>query len=116
MSLNWNWSEKCGELIFEERGKEFKYNLYKGNAYLIFVAEFEEDGVERYTVASFWVDKAHAKRCLGLEKGTDNIYDNGWQKVKKFRINKKKHSKAAEIVGLLAKAFDEIDIEVYSEE
>lgn len=119
MALNWSWNEKCGEAILKQTvdgEREFKLSLYNGNAYLIFVREFEEDGVEKYEVYSFWVDKDHAKRCLGLEKGSYNIYNEGWSKIIKFRIDKKRCRKATEIIGLITKAFDDIEIELYSED
>lgn len=116
MSLNWSWSEKCGEAVFEQRGKEFTVNLYQGNAYLIFLYEYKEGDNDMYSLWTFWADKAHAKRCLGLEKGCENLYDDGRDKLKKMRLNKAKYSKAPELVSLLVKAFDELEIEVYKEE
>lgn len=120
MALYWNWSEKCGEAvmtqIINDKEKEFTFNLYQGNAYLIFISEYMEDNKEVYNVWSFWVDKEHAKNCLGLGKGDSyNIYDQGWQTVKKFRLNKDKTKHFADIVSMIAKAFDNIDIEIYSE-
>ena len=76
MSLNWNWSEKCGEAVFEQRDKEFTVNLYQGNAYLIFIYEYEEDGNNMYNLFTFWADKGHAKRCLGLEKDYQGVKYN----------------------------------------
>lgn len=115
MALTWDWKSKCGEAIVKSGDREFTIDLYNGNAYLIFIHEFEEDGVEKYELYSFWADKTHAKRCLGLEKDTYNLYAEGHSVVTKFRINKAKCRKAAEIIGLIAKAFDEIDIEIYSD-
>lgn len=117
MSLNWSWNEKCGEAVFEQRGKEFAINLYQGNAYLIFLYEFKdkETGNDMYNLWTFWADKVHAKRCLGLEKGYENLYNDERDKLKKIRINKAKYSKASELVGLLVKAFDDLVIEIYSE-
>ncbi len=115
MSLNWSWSEKCGEAVFEQRDKEFTVNLYQGNAYLIFIYEYKEDDKDMYNLWTFWADKTHAKRCLGLEKGYENLYDDERDKLKKIRLNKAKYSKAPELAGLLVKAFDELDIELYTE-
>lgn len=117
MSLNWSWNEKCGEAVFEQHDKEFTVNLYQGNAYLIFLYEYKdkETGHDMYNLWTFWADKTHAKRCLGLEKGYENLYSDARDKLKKIRINKAKCSKASEIVGLLVKAFDDLVIEIYSE-
>lgn len=76
MALNWKWSEKAGEMIFREAdGEELKISLYQGNALLIMLYEYEDEtGNEMYNMWSFWADEQHAKNCLGLSKGTDNIY------------------------------------------
>ena len=119
MALNWNWNEKCGEAVFEQRNGEFTVSLYQGNAYLIFLYEYKEDDADMYNLFTFWADKSHAKRCLGLEKDYEgvkyNLYNGENNKLKKIRLNKAKCSKTAEIVGLLVKAFDDLTIEIYSE-
>lgn len=120
MALNWSWKEKCGEAVLKQTlndtEKEFTLHLYQGNAYLIFVNEWEEDGKDMYDVWSFWVDKDHAKNCLGISKGDyHNIYTDGWQTITKFRLNKDKMNHFADIVSMIAKAFDNIDIEIYTE-
>lgn len=117
MSLNWKWSEKCGEAVVEQRGKDFTMSLYQGNAYLIFIYEFKENGKDMYDVWSFWADKEHAKRCLGLAKGKEycNLYNSEWDKLKTIRINKAKHRNASELIGMLVKAFDDLTVEIYSE-
>ena len=76
MALHWQWSEKCGEMLFRENdGKEYTLSLYEGNAFLIMLYEYkDETGEDYYNMVSFWVDEAHAKNCLGLSKGYDNIY------------------------------------------
>lgn len=121
MALNWNWKEKCGEAILTQsvdgEEKEFILHLYQGNAYLIFISEWIEDGNEMYNVWSFWADKDHAKNCLGIGKQKDcyNIYAEGWQTITKFRLNKAKMNHFADIVSMISKAFDNIDIEIYTE-
>ena len=60
MALNWLWKDKCGEATIRFwDGEERTVNLYEGNAFLIFVNEFEENGRNMYTVWSFFVDEAH---------------------------------------------------------
>ena len=116
MALQWLWSEKCGEATLEQtidgKKKEFTLNLYTGNAYLIFISEFEQDGQEKYSVDSFWVDKNHMMRCLGLEKGSHNIY-SGFQTFTKFRLDMDKCRYWKHIVPALKKAFKDIVIELY---
>lgn len=120
MSLNWRWNEKCGEAIIEDimQKKEFTKSLYEGNAFLIFISEWEEDGQNMYSLYTFFADETHAKTCLGLNKKSDmtNIFLEGPNRLKKIRINKKKSRNWKKIVTLFAQAFDNIDIEIFSEE
>lgn len=121
MALYWDWKEKVGEAIFEQNGKEYTINLYKGNAFLIFINEYKEtdsEGVEHdvYNLYAFFADEAHAKRCLGLVKGTDNMFNDGFYRMKKIKINKEKYSYTNKLVSLLVKAFDNLEIEIYKED
>lgn len=120
MSLNWRWDEKCGEAVVEDvvQKKEFTKSLYEGNAFLIFLSEWNEDGIDKYSLYTFFADETHAKTCLGLNKKSDmtNIFLEGPHKLKKLRINKKKSRNWKKIVTLFAQAFDDIDIEIFSEE
>lgn len=113
--LIWDFNEKVGEFIrMNEEGKENTYNLYVGNAYLIEIAEWEEDGKELYVINSFALDKDHFKNCLGLNKKggfTNNIYNRPYSKLVKVKLDKTK-CKAKEIAGLLIDAFDTIQIEI----
>lgn len=121
MALYWDWKDKVGEAIFVSNvGKEYTINLYKGNAFLIFINEYketDEKGEEHnmYNLYSFFCDEAHAKRCLGLVKGTDNIFSGGFYQMKKIRINKEKYSCTNKLVSMLVKAFDNLEIEIYKE-
>lgn len=87
MSLNWNWNEKVGTWTEEHEMhdgsiKEFKYNLYSGNALLIMIAEWDEDGKDLYQVANFFCNKDHMKNCLGLSKDhTKNIFKDCLKEV-----------------------------------
>lgn len=123
MALHWEWSNKCGEITLEQNfdgeWKKFPITLYTGNAFLIMLHEFEENGKDMYELYGFFADKAHAKNCLGLNKKdgyTDNIYKRDWQKWSKVRINKAKYDKYKDLVQMLAQAFDDITIEIYTEE
>ena len=124
MALNWLWNEKCGEIVCEQtrngETKEFTLSLYEGNAFLIMLYEYTNDeGVDMYDMFSFFVDKVHAKKCLGLQKGADgeliNIFDEDWQKFKKIRLNKAKCRNWKDIITLFAQAFNDITIEICTE-
>ena len=120
MSLNWRWNEKIGEAIIEQHiGEEkrlFTKSLYEGNAFLIFLNEWEEDGKNMYSLYSFFADESHAKNCLGITKGYENMFEEGYDTLKKIRINKKKSRNWKKIVTLFAQAFDNIEIELYTKE
>lgn len=125
MALLWDWNEKCGEAtLWEKRNdgteQEFPLTLYKGNAFLIMLYEFtDDDGTDKYDMVGFFVDKDHAKNCFGLNKKgghTDNMYEREWQKITRIRLNKSKYPYTKELVQMLSQAFDNITIEIYSED
>ena len=123
MAVVWSWDEKCGEATFMVQFgnglEEITSNLYKGNAYLIFVNEFEEDGVAKYSLNNFWVDEQHMKNSLGLnpKRGEDNYnyFDQPRYRMTKIRINKAKCRYWKKIIAALAQSFDDLIIELYSE-
>lgn len=121
--LCWSWSDKCGEATIamtkaDGSVQEHVLNLYEGNAYLIMLAEWEEDGKNMYNMYSFWADKAHMKNCLGLNKKegyTDNMYARKYERITKVRLNKAKCRNYRDICTALAQAFDDITIEICKE-
>ena len=124
MGLHWMWNEKFGEATLEQYWGDgalhtFQLSLYKGNAYLIFLNEWKEDGVEMYSVWDFWSDKNEAKNRLGLNPKNgyaENDYAKGTIKhLTKFRLNKARYPYTKELVSMLVQAFDEITIEIYSD-
>ena len=123
MALYWDFKNKVGEAFIQQTlpdrpVKEFTVNLYEGNAYLIFVNEYEENGKNMYSLYTFFADELHAKRCLGLDKeyGTENMFTSGYEKLVTLRINKAKYKKVNKLISLFTKAFDEITIEIYKED
>lgn len=114
MSLNWNWNEKVGTWTEERKmhdgsTKEFKYNLYSGNALLIMIAEWEEDGKDLYQVANFFCDKDHMKNCLGLSKDhKENIFKDC---LKEVELNAE-YRNTPIILQHLAKASFDKDIKI----
>lgn len=125
MAVTWNWDEKCGEAIFRqefkgEEPKDFTVNLYEGNAFLIFIHEYTVDDVEKYNVQGFFLDKNHMKTCLGIDKKDKetygrNIYNKSYSKITKIRFNKAKCRHYKDLVAAFAEAFNNIEIEVYTE-
>ena len=121
MALHWLWKDKCGEATFRQtlgdKSQDFTVSLYQGNAFLIFIYEYEENGQNMYTLYNFFNDEAHAKRCLGLDKNypEENIFNRGRDRLMKIRLDKSKCTKPQKILDLFIKAFDELDIELYKE-
>ena len=123
MAIQWHWNEKIGEAVIRQtigdETKEFTKTIYEGNAFMIFLNEWNEDGVDKYSLYAFFADEKHAKICLGLDKRKEysgNMFDDGVTKLIKLRINKKKSRYYKKIVSLFAQAFDNIEIEIYTEE
>lgn len=122
MALTWKWNEKVGEAVFDAESvldptKEIKVDLYEGNAYLIFIHEYvDKDSKENmYTLVGFFADKAHMNNCLGLTNKHENIYArNG--RLKRISFNKAKSKNYKEIISALVKAFDDIEIKIYTKE
>lgn len=122
MALTWEWNRKIGEAVFDELylddpTKEVTVSLYEGNAFLIFIHKYKDKNTDEnmYTLFSFFADKTHMNRCLGLEKGSENIFlHNG--RLKRISFNKAKSRNYKQIIPALVKAFDDIEIKVYTEE
>lgn len=129
MSLNWDWNKKVGEVVFTQTfdGKERSYtsNLYNGNACLIMVYEYTDpaDNKDKYQLTGFFADKTHMKRCLGIDKRWKstlgkNMYadPDSYERLTKIRLNKAKCRDCKDIVMAFYEAFDDVTIELYSEE
>ena len=112
MSLNWEWKDKMGEVLYEDGHTDV---LYQGNALMIAVNHYEvADGSEYYQLAWFAADKTHLRNLLGLAKEDKTNYLTHWG-VKSLRLNTRYKSVPA-IVSEIAKARSPITIELYREE
>lgn len=109
MSLNWQWSEKMGKAILSN-GKEV--NLYRGNAFIIAINEWKQNGEELYSLAWFAVDKQHMKNMLGLTKEFKNNCFKDFN-IKEIILDTK-YKETAEFVKLLAQAKSEVTIRLYN--
>jgi len=114
--LCWSFKDKIGEATILQGEDEQKLSLYQGNAFLIFLKEFkDEEGNDKHSLWTFFADEQHAKNCLGLSKeGYESIFDSQ-NMLTKISINKAKYSYTKKLVDLLVRAFDEIQINIYSE-
>ena len=113
MSLNWEWTDKMGECIYNEEHQpagSFVCNLYRGNAQIIAVNEYPNG---TYSLAWFSSDKQHLRNMLGLTKGYENVFKTFG--IQKMRLNTR-YKEVPTIVSDFAKAKLPITIELYYEE
>lgn len=122
MALNWDWNKKIGEATFTDTyngdNREYTVNLYNGNAVLIFIHEFEEDGRPMWQMSHFWADLNHMKSCLGLKgvgglRVDENILNREYGRLTKIRLDKKNCKYLKDITQALIQAFDKLVIEIY---
>lgn len=113
--LLWDWKKRIGTAYFKsDKYGEFEISLYQGNAFLIMLNEYEKDGEDVYDVFGFFVDEPHMKKCLGISKGCNNIYDCESYKLVKIDIDKS-YTYLDKLIKALVKAFDDIEIHVKKE-
>ena len=126
MSLNWEWTDKMGEVIYTDNRYDpehpYKTNIYQGNALMIWVNELANDPNDptagtSYSLGNFCADMEHFRNMLGLnaKKGysTENLFND--YHIKLLRLNTK-YKSVPKIVAELAKAHTNIAIELYYEE
>ena len=116
MALQWKFDMKCGEITFFEkaREKEFTYALYEGNAFLIMLKEERDGKMIEWEMYNFFVDETHMKRCCGLAKGCDDLFEDA--PPIRMRLDIKKHSKWKKVVELMLKAYPNLELVVYDSE
>lgn len=74
MSVNWNWNEKKGKIVWKEKGGngEIEWNFYHANCWGCFIKEDEKT----YEFMTFFNDSHHTKKMLGLEKMSNGIKED----------------------------------------
>ena len=109
MALTWEWNKLSGTITEINYGKEHTFNFYEGNALMIVLNEYEdENGENMYNLHWFFCDEAHAKNCLALAKGHENMFEeNSIKNITVYRDNCRQWEK---IVKLFTKAFPNIEI------
>ena len=113
MALEWDWKKKVGTMTIFECDEEVEVSLYQGNAFLIMIYEYQEDGEDRWTMHNFLLDKQHAKNCLGLSKGhNENLFNQDTYQIRKIHIDADKYRYTKELIDMLLKAFDNIEIKI----
>lgn len=84
MSINWNWKDKIGELEVSGIHRDIILNIYEGNAVMIFLYEYEEDGKELYQMYNFICDVQHLRRCVANGDG----YFADWKELRLHKWSK----------------------------
>ena len=110
MALQWDFREKAGTVTESVRGNSFTFPFYEGNALMIVTHEFvdESDGQEKYDMRWFFIGVDHAKNCLGLSKGHDNMFgSDGVTNLTIYRANCRQYLK---LVELFTKAFPGVTV------
>lgn len=116
MSLNWNWNDKMGEVVYKEYHPDHPYvtNIYQGNALMIWCNEFPN---KTYSLGNFCADMEHLKNMLGLNAkkgyGSENLFNDG--QIKEIRLNTR-YKSVPKIVEAFAKAKTNVTITLYYEE
>jgi len=64
MGLRWDFDHKVGTMTGAPYGETWTYNLYQGNALLIVVAEWEQNGDKYYNVVTWLSDRKTANKAL----------------------------------------------------
>lgn len=127
MSLNWNWDDKMGEVIYTEDkytpGHHYVTNIYQGNALMIWCNEWATDPEKpmtpdntSYSLGNFCADMQHLNNMLGLNASngfsSENLFND--YSIKLLRLNTA-YKSVAKIVEAFAKAHTNIAIELYYE-
>ena len=115
MALHWDFKERSGKVTMSNYGNPVTLNWYEGNAIMIVLNEWKEDnGEEMYSMAWFFVGEDHAKNCLGLSKGTSNMF--GADGITKLTIYREHCRGWEKLVKMFAKAFPDIEIVILAKE
>ena len=85
MSVDWNWKDKKGEIVWRNKvGKQdvFKWTMYHANCLGCCLYEYvnKDTNEDMYSFQCFFNDVHHLKRILGLEKlyheeGKRNLFE-----------------------------------------
>ena len=82
--------------------------MYEGNALLIMLNEHNN----MWDVFSFWADVDHAKNCLGITKGTYNMYDTEYNNLNDWVFYSNKGHNRKKIIQLIGQAFNDFHVTI----
>ena len=107
MAIRWDFKFPAGKVTMED-GNTF--NWYVGNALMIVLNEWEEDGKEYYSLNWFFADLDHAKNCLGISKGYKNMFADTNNGIRKMTMSVERCYEWKKFIPILLKAFPDIEI------
>lgn len=114
MALQWDFKQKSGTVTEIRDSKEVTFNFYEGNALMIVLNEYERDGKEYYDLQWFFIGEDHARNCLGLSKGHDNMF--GEDSIARLTIYREHCRQWKKLIDLFTRAFPNIAIEIRNTE
>lgn len=126
MSLNWEWKDKMGEVIYDpscyNTDHPYTTNIYQGNALMIWCNEWptnpdDPNSGTSYSLGNFCYDMEHLKNMLGLnaKKGYSDYNHFNTYGIKCIRLNTR-YKSVPKIVEAFARAKTNITIELYYED
>ena len=110
MALCWNFKEKGGTITTEKTGTK---NWYEGNALMIVLNEWTEEGKDWHSLAWFFLDKEHAKNCLGLnpKQGySENMFEAEDDSITELVIYRKNCRHWKDLMSVIMKVYPEAKI------
>lgn len=112
MALRWDFNQVSGTITYG--GKTFRW--FEGNARMIILNEFQENGKEMYNLEGFSFDDDHLKNILGITKGHTNVYVDFGTPVTQLTVYRKYTTNWDKLIKIFVKAFPEIEITLKDEE
>ena len=90
MSVNWNWEDKKGEIVWKKKATStnpratvdsFNWNIYHANCLCCMLYEYKEGEEDMYRFMCFFNDVHHMKRMLGLEKTREGFNEDWFKEI-----------------------------------
>lgn len=107
MSIRWDFNCPSGTVTMTD-GQTFRW--FTGNALMIVLNEWKENNEEYYSLNWFFADIDHAKNCLGISKGYENIFKSTGVGISEITISLEQCYEWKRFIPLLIKAFPDIVI------
>lgn len=122
MALHWDFKCKAGTVeahpVWNGVQRDVTFNFYEGNALMITTFEYEKDGDRWYDMVWFFMDKEHARRCLGLKKCPDGTTNNmlDEQNITRITIYRNNCYQWKTLIDLFSRAIPNADIQILADD